>query len=167
MTITSSSSPCYSPHTKVILITPPPVNTYQRGAELAARVPPVALDRDFETTRAYADKVSEVGKDLGIPVVDVWNALYDEAHHEEKALSKFMDDGLHLNGEGYEVSKRKNVSYRLFISIQIAYKLLVDTIAAHFPQLHHERIPMVFPPWAEIDWTNVGPLTARKFEPDI
>lgn len=104
MTVASPSSPYYSPHTKVILLSPPPINTYQRGAELTARDPPQALDRSFETTKAYADKVSQVGSSLSIPVVDVWNALYDAAHQEEKALSKFMDDGLHLNGQGYEVN---------------------------------------------------------------
>ncbi|GJJ12232.1 hypothetical protein Clacol_006473 [Clathrus columnatus] len=148
--ITTPSSAYYSPVTKIILITPPPVNTYQRGAELAARDPPVALDRTFETTKSYAEKVGEIGKSLNIPVLDVWNALYDAAGHDEKALSQFMDDGLHLNGEGYE----------------IAYNLLIETIKTHFSQLHYDNIPMVFPPWAEIDWANPGPLTARKFAPD-
>lgn len=147
-TVTSPSSPYYSPHTKVILLSPPPINTHQRGAELAARDPPQALDRSFEITKAYADKVSQIGSDLSIPVVDVWNALYNAAQREEKALSRFMDDGLHLNERGYE----------------IVYDLLVNTIAVHYPQLHFDRIPMIFPPWAEIDWANPGPLLARKFD---
>lgn len=102
--IKSPSSEYYSPKTRILLFTPPPINTFQRGAELASRVPPQALDRKFEITKAYADAVKDVGRDLGVPVLDVWTAVFDAAGREEKQLAKFMDDGLHLNAEGYTAS---------------------------------------------------------------
>jgi hypothetical protein len=87
-------------------MTPPPVNTYQRGADLAARDPPVALDREFEVTKKYAMAVKEVGEEEGLGVVDVWTKVWDKAGREECALSRYLWDGLHLNSAGYEVRQR-------------------------------------------------------------
>jgi lysophospholipase L1-like esterase len=101
--VTSPVSPRHSPITRIILITPPPVNTYQRGYDLGSRDPPQLLDRTFEATRKYAEAVVDVGKQEDIPVIDVWNALYDGAGRDERALEKFLRDGLHLNAAGYEV----------------------------------------------------------------
>jgi lysophospholipase L1-like esterase len=103
--ITSPSSPHYSPKTSIILISPPPVNTYQRGADLQSRDPPKLLDRTFEVTRKYAEAVVDVGERMKIPVLDVWTALYDAAGRNERALDKFLWDGLHLNTAGYEVDR--------------------------------------------------------------
>lgn len=103
--VTDPESPWYSAATKVILVTPPPVNTYQRGADLGSRNPPLLLDRLFETTKTYAEAVGEVGNKEGVHVVDIWNALYDAAGGDERALSQFLNDGLHLNAAGYDVSR--------------------------------------------------------------
>ena len=92
----SPGSEYYSPRTRIILITPPPINTYQRSADLQSRNPPIPLDRDFEVTRQYAEAVKDVGKKEGVPVVDVWTKLYDAVGRDERKLEKFMDDGLHL-----------------------------------------------------------------------
>ena len=112
--VTDPESPWYSAATKVILITPPPVNTYQRGVDLD---PPLRLERLFETTKAYAEAVGEVGTKEGVPVVDVWNALYDAAGRDEKALSQFLSDGLHLNAAGYDVSRVSSFVFREIMSI--------------------------------------------------
>jgi lysophospholipase L1-like esterase len=103
--ITSPSSPHYSPKTSIILISPPPVNTYQWGADLQSRDPPKLLDRTFEVARKYAEAVVDVGERMKIPVLDVWTALYDAAGRNERALDKFLWDGLHLNAAGYEVDR--------------------------------------------------------------
>jgi isoamyl acetate esterase len=99
--IKSPSSEHHSPETQIILITPPPINTYQRGADLASRTPPQTLDRKFDITKSYADAVKEIGKNEGILVLDVWTAIFDAAGRDEKQLEKFSDDGLHLNAAGY------------------------------------------------------------------
>ncbi|KAK0450699.1 GDSL Lipase/Acylhydrolase [Armillaria borealis] len=145
----SSKSPHYSPDTRIILITPPPVNTYQRSADLQARSPPLALDRLFETTRQYAQAVIDVGREASVPVVDVWAALWNAAGQDERALSKFLSDGLHLNRDGYS----------------IMYELLIDMIAKQMPELHYNNLQPVFAPWAEINWAAPGAtLMKRKAE---
>lgn len=103
--IKSPSSEHYSPETQILLITPPPVNTYQRGADLASRVPPLALDREFDITKAYADAVKDVGQSEGVLVLDVWTAIFEAAGRDEKQLENFLEDGLHLNAAGYTASE--------------------------------------------------------------
>ena len=101
--VTSPTSAWYSSDTKIILITPPPVNTHQRGADLASRDPPRDLDRQFETTHEYAEAVKSVGAKEGVPVIDIWTVLFDAAGRDERKLSEFLYDGLHLNEKGYQV----------------------------------------------------------------
>lgn len=37
------------------------------------------LRRTAENTKTYADAIRDVGKDLGVPVVDLWSAIMLEA----------------------------------------------------------------------------------------
>ena len=101
--IKSPKSVYYSPATRIILISPPPVNTHARKAALEARDPPLTLDREFEITRAYADAVRDVAAAEGVAFVDVWTAIYEAADKHETNLDKFLGDGLHLNEDGYDV----------------------------------------------------------------
>lgn len=87
-----------------MVVTPPPINTYQRGAELASRDPPVQLDREFEVTRQYAMAARDVGIEEGVAVADVWTRLWEACGKEERALDQYLWDGLHLNAAGYQVS---------------------------------------------------------------
>ena len=103
-TFTSPASAYYSAETRVILLTPPPVNTYQRGADLAAREPPQECDRDFATTGQYAAAVREVAKMENVALVDVYLRLWEGCGREEKALSMYLTDGLHVNLKAYGVS---------------------------------------------------------------
>lgn len=103
-TVRAPESAWYSPDTRVILMTPPPVSTGQRGRAQRAKDPPRENDREFETTRRYAEAVSEVGKAEGVPVVDLWGRLYEAAGRDEVGLEGFLTDGLHLNEKGYAVS---------------------------------------------------------------
>jgi hypothetical protein len=100
----SAESPYYSPFTKIILITPPPVNTPQRAAHLASRDPPLELDRLFDTTKQYAEGVKEAAAASKVVVVDVWTAMWKAAGENEQALARYLSDGLHLNADGYTVS---------------------------------------------------------------
>lgn len=101
--IKSPASPYYSPTTRIILIAPPPVNTLQRGAELASRSPPLQLDRSFEVTKSYGQAVLDVASTNSVLVVDAWTSLWEAAGKKEEALSLFLVDGLHLSEPGYEV----------------------------------------------------------------
>ncbi|KZT29891.1 GDSL Lipase/Acylhydrolase [Neolentinus lepideus HHB14362 ss-1] len=136
--VKSPSSPYYCSSTRVILITPPPVNTLQRGSLLAARDPPRVLDRDFDVTQQYAEAVKEVGKKEGVPVVDIWTSIWEAAGKVEKDLSKYLNDGLHLNADGYAAP------------IQFVYDGLIEAIKESYPEIHHEALEFVFPRWDEV-----------------
>ncbi|KAJ3508749.1 hypothetical protein NLJ89_g5584 [Agrocybe chaxingu] len=127
--VKSPTSPHYSPETRIILISPPPVNTFQRRADLESRNPPLKLDREFETTRSYAQAVRDVASEKGVAFVDVWNLLWEASGQNEQELSRFLSDGLHLNAEGY----------------RIMYEELVSTIAREHPEVHYDNIGYVFP----------------------
>jgi len=139
--VKSPSSQFYDPNTKIILLTPPPINTYQRGAELGSRNPPVALDRKFEVTKQYAQVVKEVAKEKGTFLVDIWQAIWDRSGREEKAMSKYLSDGVHFTPEGYEV----------------VYDEIIKVIQEQIPELHYERLKSVFPAWDQIDWNDPIP----------
>lgn len=99
--IKSPQSPYYSPDTCLILITPPPVNEEQWAQD---RVPPTPVDRFTEVTATYAEGVKEIGKEQGVPVVDIFTILWELVGKEQKELRKYLRDGLHLNETGYTVS---------------------------------------------------------------
>ncbi|KAJ7172641.1 GDSL Lipase/Acylhydrolase [Mycena filopes] len=143
----STDSPYYSPSTKIILITPPPVNTHQRSADLASRDPPLALDRKFEVTREYAEAVKAAGAATNVAVVDVWTTIWKAAGEREEALAQYLSDGLHLHPAGYT----------------IVYDALMKTIETQHPELHYDNLQYVFAPWAEVDWANPG-ASLRKRE---
>ncbi|KAJ2917246.1 hypothetical protein MD484_g3200, partial [Candolleomyces efflorescens] len=128
----SPTSEYYSPDTRIVLITAPPINTLTRAADLGSRDPPMALDRLFETTRQYAEVVKKIGEELKLGVVDVWTLLWEGAGRVEAGLSKFSGDGLHLNGEGYEV------------------------ISERYPEVYYENVDFVFPSWKDIKWESPG-----------
>ena len=107
--VKSPSSEYYSPKTRILLISPPPVNTYQRGAALASRDPPRACDREFRFTKLYADAVVETASETGVAVADVWTVVWEAAGKEEQALGAYLSDGLHLNARGYEVWRHLNM----------------------------------------------------------
>lgn len=111
--VKSPTSAYYSPDTRIILITPPPVNTYQ----WATRV--------FAETKLYAEAVREVGAEVGVPVADVWTEIWEAAGRDERACERFLQDGLHLNAAGYEV--RSSRSARIILGPKsVADRLQLD-----------------------------------------
>lgn len=64
--------------TKILLLTPPPVNEYQLEPNDFAKGLRT-LSRTATNTRIYADACREVGNSLGIPVVDIWSAFMKQA----------------------------------------------------------------------------------------
>jgi lysophospholipase L1-like esterase len=102
--VRSPESPYHSPSTRVLLITPPPVDTRQRAVVLGRQDPPLPLDRAFEVTQAYAEGVKEAAAACKVSVVDVWSAIWKAAGEREEALNEFLSDGLHLTLDGYTVS---------------------------------------------------------------
>ncbi|KIL68579.1 hypothetical protein M378DRAFT_158397 [Amanita muscaria Koide BX008] len=124
--------------TRIILMTPPPVLASHRAALLAARDPPIALDRDFLVTKQYAEAVLAVAAIENVAVADIWSAVFKAAGEEEKNLDKFLVDGLHPNKAGY----------------QVVYETLIVTIKEQYPDVHYDNIPFSFPEWKEINWDS-------------
>lgn len=104
----------------------------------------VELDRTFETTAKYAERVREVGKDVGVPVVDVWTRIWDAAGHVEEQLSEYSYDGLHLNGRGYAVSASGPDSRAGIDPTQLVYEEIIKAITEHYPELQPEKLKPVF-----------------------
>ena len=107
--VRSPESPYYSPITKIILINPPPINSFQIGPCLLDKVNPTLppkyrFDWSFKVTKAYAEEVLKVGEKENVPVVDVWTRIWEAAGKNESSLETFLFDGLHLNEAGYQVS---------------------------------------------------------------
>ncbi|KAJ2080858.1 isoamyl acetate-hydrolyzing esterase [Coemansia sp. RSA 988] len=69
----------YSPNTRILLITPPPVGDkmWEDSTRNAGWVP----DRKNNITKVYADAVIDVAKELGLPYVDLWSAIEDLIHN--------------------------------------------------------------------------------------
>lgn len=111
--VKSPSSEYHSPETRILLISNPPVNTHQRGADLASRNPPRKCDREFELTKVYAEAVVKTAKEEGVAVADVWTVIWEAAGEDEQTLSAYLSDGLHLNEKGYEVWGHLNVCGRV------------------------------------------------------
>jgi lysophospholipase L1-like esterase len=89
----------YSPKTKLLLLTPPPIH----GPTRAALMAPQPLDRAQATTQAYAKAVLEVGQTEGVAVLDVFGAVERALGGELEQAAHLFRDGLHLNRDGYQV----------------------------------------------------------------
>ncbi|GAA6000883.1 SGNH/GDSL hydrolase family protein [Rhodotorula paludigena] len=135
--VRSPSSPHYSPHTQLVLLTPPPVDDAVRAADLGARVPARTPDREAARTEAFAKAVQEVGAEEGpdgkkVPVVDVWGRIMQKARDEEGGkLGRFLRDGLHLTPDGY----------------QCVTAGISELLYGEYPHLYWENMEQVFPHW--------------------
>ncbi|KFY29012.1 hypothetical protein V493_02608 [Pseudogymnoascus sp. VKM F-4281 (FW-2241)] len=105
---------------RIILVTTPPVDEYQRPEEIRADGQ-VDRGRCAENSRAYSQVGREVGEELiakGRPVVvcDLWTAMMKRAGwtgegvlagslkaDKNPVLAEFLCDGLHFNPAGYKV----------------------------------------------------------------
>ncbi|KAH8117590.1 SGNH hydrolase [Phellopilus nigrolimitatus] len=137
--VTAPTSAWHSPSTKIVLITPPPINTHQRPETVETESGlPGELDRAFAVTAEYAQKVRQIGLQERIPVLDAWQALWDVAGQKEEALNMYLTDGLHLAPAGYSV----------------VYDELIKIIEENFPELHYDRLQTVFSLYDQIDVNN-------------
>lgn len=92
----------YNPKMRLILITPPPMNEVQWDQHCLERNNEKG-NRSNESVRKYADCIKDIGRETNIPVADIWSTIMDKVDQENKHLSDFLLDGLHLNTNGYEV----------------------------------------------------------------
>jgi isoamyl acetate esterase len=126
--------------TKVIFITPPPVDEWQLDTP----------NRNAEHTAIYAGACREVAYDLGLPCLDLWSIFMKKAGWKageglshmigsrkapkSQVLAELLSDGLHLTEKGYHVW----------------FEELVRLIERNLPDDVPEKIPWVFPSWNEL-----------------
>jgi len=107
--IRAPESQWYSPETRLLLITPPPIH-----------VPSMKVDmqptRTFDVTKAYAEEVKKVGEAENVPVVDAWSGIWEAAGKNKEAVKGFFTDGLHLGKSGYEVSTTRGILLSMLYS---------------------------------------------------
>lgn len=88
--VRDKDSKWYSPNTRIVIISCPPIieaerqlGQLARWREFGSKGEAPTLDRDVANTKAYAMAAVEVGKELGVPAVDLWTAVVTAAGGEE------------------------------------------------------------------------------------
>lgn len=113
---------------RIILITPGPVDEYQFFAR----------QRTAEHTKLYADACREIGKELGVPVLDLWSVFMAEAGwrkgeplpgsiktERNKVLGELLHDGMHTLI--YDKSETLETKFGIGLHFNPkAYKLLFE-----------------------------------------
>ncbi len=82
-------SPRYAPDTRVVLLTPPPVQPVRWAKALAGFMGSTevqAPDRSLEESRRYAEGVKTVAGREGVAVVDVWGKIWEAAAGYEETV---------------------------------------------------------------------------------
>ena len=151
----------HQPH--LILITPPPVNEYQRDVVYVTKGY-VDADRRAETTQRYASRCREVGERLGVPVLDLWSLMMTKAGWKQgqtlagskdaprnEELEKMLSDGERSNMSLCPV-RDTNVETGLHF-LPPAYKILFESvlqlIKRIWPDQDPEYLPFCFPRWTD------------------
>jgi hypothetical protein len=133
--VKSPTSAYYSPETRIVLITPPPVNTKQWVMPDSPRV--------FETTKSYAEAVKEVGEKEDVPVADIWTPIFDGAGRSEEGCEKYLSDGLHLNGDGYKVRANWFLIWRdCSPPSKFVFQAIIDIVERVYPELDAEGVKL-------------------------
>ncbi|RMZ82316.1 hypothetical protein DV738_g1720, partial [Chaetothyriales sp. CBS 135597] len=128
--------------TKLIFITPPPVDEHQLEDGNKCR--------SAENTALYAAACREVVVSLGLPFVDLWSVFMTRAgwkgpgsdgkligsleRERSSVLDELLSDGLHLTSLGYQL-------------LWAELKALIESeLSSEVP----ERLPMVYPAWSDV-----------------
>ncbi|XP_073251541.1 isoamyl acetate-hydrolyzing esterase 1 homolog [Porites lutea] len=108
---------------KVVLLTPPAISIdmYTEFCKEQGR----EMSLSNERLKLFAEKCAELGKTLGVDVVDLYTLF-----HAQPNWTSFLSDGLHLSKEGNH-----------FVAKQVI-PILEAKLA---------KLPQVFPDWKEID----------------
>lgn len=131
------NSPWYSPQTRIVIVSCPPVCVEDRHAAQIAKwkefgskgVQPWP-DRNYANTKKYAMAAIDVAREMGVPGLDVHGLIVKAAGSEKQEdLSRFFYDGLHLNPDGYAVM----------------FEGLKTLILDNWPEMDPESMPMPMP----------------------
>jgi len=141
---------------RIVLITPPPID--ERLCEITDAAKGIHVTRrTAANTAAYAQAVRDLGRELGVPVLDLWTAFMREAGWngsfdvplvgakeapQSEVLVGLLHDGLHFTPAGYRIM------YREFMAM----------VQREVPDLVPDRLPFVLPTWDDVraweQWTD-------------
>ncbi|GBC06828.1 hypothetical protein RclHR1_07070010 [Rhizophagus clarus] len=127
--IKDPDSPYHSSETRMLLITPPPID---EEALLKHRG---KIDRKSEISAKYAQTCVDLANELNVPVLNSWKLITDKVTLNNVALNDFLRDGLHFSSLGNET---------LFHEI-------LDTIRKNWPELDPDNLKPLTPLWAELN----------------
>ncbi|KAF8497245.1 SGNH hydrolase [Russula emetica] len=130
----------HSPETRLLLITPPPIHVPSMDVDMQPT-------RTFDVTKAYAEEVKKVGEAENVPVVDVWTRIWEAAGKNKETVKDFFTDGLHLGKSGYEI---------VFVALE-------EAIIQQYPEIYHENIQSIFPPWEYFNSHTVEEFKAENW----
>jgi hypothetical protein len=99
-------------------------------------------ERTNEVTRQYADACVEVGADLGVPVLNLWDIFMKDACYGDVLLN----DGLHLTAKGNE----------------LVYTSLEGVIDASFPHLKSDAMDLDVPEFRSLISSDQDPMKALE-----
>ncbi|KAI7230968.1 hypothetical protein KC330_g6668 [Hortaea werneckii] len=152
----------HHPGSKVLLVTPPPVDERLCEADDAGKGI-FHPRRTAETTAMYAQAVRDVGAEVGgvgadVAVLDLWGCFMrvagwvpgeplvgskdvEQMDPEKGGLERSLKDGVHLTGEGNRV----------------LFSELVALINRTWPELDAERLGFDLPYWGDGEaWRHLG-----------
>eukprot|EP00889_Picochlorum_renovo_P000629 jgi/Picre1/27659/NNA_000623.t1 len=123
-------------------MTPPPVSEPHRLTHAMATygISLESSERTNEVTRQYADVCVQVGADLSIPVLNLWDIFMKDASYGDVLLN----DGLHLSAKGNE----------------LVYTSLQALIDASFPHLKSDAMEFDVPEFRSLVSMDQDPMRA-------
>ncbi|KAL6351712.1 hypothetical protein LRP88_15003 [Fusarium phalaenopsidis] len=137
--------------TKVLLVTPSPVEEYRLPHDGKGRADRVAM---------YAQAMREIGKEESVPVVDLWTAMMrttglkdggvdailpgSSSTSPSMELGRLFYDGLHLTQDGYDIYTRE----------------LLRVLETEVPECQIHGTDEWYP-----EWIRFHPPTATRVEP--
>ena len=138
---------------RIMLVTPPSIDERKCIQSDLEKYGELTIRRSACQTMHYAQRVRDVGVELGIPVLDIWTTMarlagLPEGRHldsvqyqncipgeqrarESEVLNQFLHDGLHFSPPAYV----------------ILYEALMKLIRRTWPDQSPEALPFALPAW--------------------
>ncbi|KAJ1858778.1 hypothetical protein GGH12_002548 [Coemansia sp. RSA 1822] len=126
------ASEYYSPKTRILVITPPPV-----GELLVQSYIPSSVDNPIvfnNRTRLFAEMAKQVAREAGVPSIDLYSEIENRVREEQTTgkwsstydgYDNYLVDGVHLNNGGN----------------MLLYKLILTKFKAVWPEMLPKSLP--------------------------
>ncbi|CAB4473795.1 SGNH hydrolase [Rhizophagus irregularis] len=128
--IKDPDSPYHSPETRILLVTPPPLNEEARVKHKGLK------DRKSDVTAKYAQACVDLANELNVPVLNLWKLMTDKVTLTNVTLNDLLSDGIHFSSFGNET----------------LFHELLDTIRKNWPELDPDNLKPLTPLWTELNY---------------